>query len=349
MLRIVRNVLSRLSPEHRTIAKGLISYVPGVFRFADVTDSVSARYCYATWLKHLTLAYDSGMNTDPKTVVEIGPGSSLGQGVTALLLGAHTYHALDVFPHAKEQPNLRIFDEVISLITNRADIWHEKSRETRPFPGNILMDERLEWSMGSARVESIRGALQMAFVRGRPSRNNQMAIHYICPWTGVEALEPESSDMIVSTGVLQAVEDLPELYRCFRTWLKAGGFMSHFVDFSSYGMTEQWNGHWGCPSLVWRLMKGNRPYLHNRAPHSVHRELLEQNGFVIVCDVQTTNYSGLQKEDLAPEFRYLSDEDLITSGAYMQAMKPGEASTKPMLARDKEDDPGHFETSAVSP
>jgi hypothetical protein len=322
MNRMARSLLKRLPPAGQTVSKGLISYVPGVFRFADVTDSVSSRYCYTTWLKHLISAYDSGLDTDPKTIVEIGPGSSLGVGITAMLLGAQKYYALDVFPHAKEQMNLQVFDEVVDLINARADAWHEKAWEKIPFPTHILSEERLKRFMTPDRIASVREALVRAFSPSASTQESALEIRYICPWAGCGTLPPESADMIVSTVVLQVVDDLPGIYECFRIWLKPGGFMSHSVDFSSYGMTREWNGHWACSRLVWRLMRGNRPYLHNRAPHSAHIRLLKENGFIVVRDVKRTDHSGLPRESLAPEFRNISDEDLVTFAACILSVKP---------------------------
>jgi argonaute-like protein implicated in RNA metabolism and viral defense len=68
-------------------------------------------------------------------------------------------------------------------------------------------------------------------------------------------------------------------------------------------------------------MKGKRLYLLNRAPYSSHVKLLKNQGFEIVCDVKFENRSGITRKDLADEFKNMSEEDLYTSGAILQAVK----------------------------
>jgi hypothetical protein len=127
--------------------------------------------------------------------------------------------------------------------------------------------------------------------------------------------------MILSNTVLQCVENLEHVYESFSYWLKDNGFMTHNIDFSSYGATQEWNGHWACSKIEWSLMKGKRLYLLNRAPYSSHVKLLKNKGFEIVCDVKFENRSGITRKDLADEFKNMSEEDLYTSGAILQAVK----------------------------
>ncbi len=75
----------------------------------------SARYCYATWLHHLVCADRQGLNNCPEAVAEIGPGSSLGVGLAALISGSHKYYALDDVQHATRGTNLKVFDELVRL------------------------------------------------------------------------------------------------------------------------------------------------------------------------------------------------------------------------------------------
>jgi hypothetical protein len=68
-------------------------------------------------------------------------------------------------------------------------------------------------------------------------------------------------------------------------------------------------------------MRGRRAYLLNRAPHSAHLALMAANGFEVVCDNTLSNTSGYKSHELARPFRHLSEDDLTTSGALIQAVK----------------------------
>ncbi|MDQ3810989.1 MAG: hypothetical protein M3336_11920, partial [Chloroflexota bacterium] len=111
------------------------------------------------------------------------------------------------------------------------------------------------------------------------------------------------------------------VYDSMYRWLKPGGFMSHTIDFRAHDTSSSWYGHWTYSDFGFRVVRGKRPYMLNREPHSTHVELLRKLGFEIVCDVPTKETAGAPRERLAPRFRGLSDEDLTTSGAFIQAVK----------------------------
>lgn len=86
---------------------------------------------------------------------------------------------------------------------------------------------------------------------------------------------------------------------------------------------EEWNGHWACSDFLWAMIRGRRPYFLNRQPHSVHRKIMQDCGFQIVYDKPAETPSRIAKNRLARRFRTMPDNDLITSGAFMQAVKKG--------------------------
>ena len=331
MTKYFRKGIALLPANTRTIIKGLVSYIPGVYNFVDDTRSVSAAFCYSVWLRHLVIASENGLNTDPKVFAELGPGSSLGVGLSAMLCGTDTHYALDVIPFAQKDRNMEILDELIYLFSKRASIPHGEdfATEVRPplssygFPRYILTDERLEQSMTPDRIASIRTALKRALSGDTVSEDSgSIEIFYVAPWNDAQVVPADCADMVLSNTVMQCVEDLQEAYSGCYSWLRAGGYMSHNIDFSSYGATKEWNGHWACSSLEWRLMRGNRLYLLNRQPHSVHIDLMEKTGFKIMCDLKFMTDSGIKRSRLASGFEWISDEDLHTEGAFIQALKP---------------------------
>jgi hypothetical protein len=72
---------------------------------------------------------------------------------------------------------------------------------------------------------------------------------------------------------------------------------------------------------MWKVIRGNRPYLLNREPHSTHIKILEEEGFNIVCDKKTKSKSGITRNELTQRFKDISDDDITTSSAFIQAIK----------------------------
>ncbi len=325
-----RRALGLLPANTQTMLKGVISYLPGVYHYVDDTRSVSAEFCYSVWLRHLVLAAQHGLDTEPQVFLELGPGSSLGVGLCSLLCGARIHYALDAIPFAKLDHNLAVLENLVDLFEKRTDIPHGSvfATEVKPvlpsygFPGHVLTEKRLRESLAKERIQAIRLALASALSDDTPTGHySEISIKYFAPWSDPRVVPGQSVDMILSNTVLQCVEDLPAVYAAFDYWLKPGGVMSHNIDYSSYGATKEWNGHWACSRLEWRLMRGNRLYLLNRRPHSTHVDLTLRHGFRIATDLRTTTASGIRRDQLADDFRWLTEEDLHTNGALVQSVK----------------------------
>src|SRR6187551_210047 len=102
---------------------GIATFVPGVAAIfgRGGGDTKSARYCYSVWLRHLIKAYETDPSfVHPKVVAELGPGDSLGIGVSALLSGTDEYYAFDLVKHANVARNVRVFEEILSMFETRA-------------------------------------------------------------------------------------------------------------------------------------------------------------------------------------------------------------------------------------
>lgn len=307
----------------KPLLRGLSTFVPTLGRvLARGTGGTdSARYCYSVWMRHMMMAHGSGLNPIPETVAELGPGDSLGIGLAALISGCDAYVALDVVQYANLERNLAIFDGLVTLFRNRTAIpGEDEFPRVRPtldsygWPGDLLDGARLDKALEESRLNRIRESLTAY-------RSEDSRIHYVAPWYDAEVVRSESVDMIFSQAVLEHVDDLTGAYRAMFQWLKPHGYLSHQIDFKSHGTAREWNGHWAYSDLLWALIKGRRRYLLNREPHSTHLALLEREGFAIVCDKTVVSPSKLAKDDLAPRFRRISDADLMTSGAFVQAVK----------------------------
>jgi hypothetical protein len=303
---------------------GIATFVPGVAAVfgRGAGDTSNARYCYSVWLRHLVKVFEAAPNfVQPKVVAELGPGNSIGVGLAALLSGADEYSAFDVVAHANVKRNERVFEELLSLFAARADIPDDAELPAvRPllssyaFPRHILTEAHLDQALAPSRIARIRDSI-------RNHRGEDSMIRYRTRWFDDTAIERESVDMLYSQAVLEHVDDLPGTYRAMALWVKRGGMVSHAIDFRCHNTANDWNGHWGYSDFIWRLIRGKRSYLLNRAAYSGHLQLLRDNGFELVHRQVDVAESGLTRDDLAPRFRQLSEEDLTTPTAVVQALK----------------------------
>ena len=311
----------------RAAAYGLGTFAPIVgpyllgpretHRKRSVGSTASARYCYAVWLRHLIHARNCGLSGNPETVAELGPGGSIGCGLAALLSGCSRYYALDAVNKVSIDENLRVFDELVELFLRRSSIPDDQefpeihpSLETNEFPSTVLGEELLGKALERRRIQQIRDSISAGEM-----------ITYRAPWSDPASIPEGSVDLIYSQAVLEHVDDLPEVYRCMHVWLRPGGYASHTIDFRSHGMSHAWNGHWACSDLLWKVIRGRRPYLINREPCSTHIDLLIENGFTVAAKIPRSTASAIQRSDLSRRFVGMRDSDLVTSGVFVVGAK----------------------------
>lgn len=306
----------------KQLIKGMTTFIPGAYDVLSrkwTGGTESARYCYSVWLRHLVMAENNGLSTNPKIIAELGPGDSIGIGLAALISGAEKYFAFDVVDYVTVQKNIEIFDELVSLFANKEDIpGEDEFPRVKPylnsytFPDHILTDDRLNAALDDRRLKMIRQSVADINISGS-------MIKYKAPWYDSEIVEKSSIDMIFSQAVLEHIDDLELTYDRMYSWLRPNGFTSHQIDFKSHGSANEWNGHWAYSDFVWKLIKGKRPFLINRLPHSQHIKLMNEAGFKVVCDVTIQSPSRIDIHDLAPRFRNMRQDDLITSSAFIQS------------------------------
>jgi len=305
------------------IVKGLASYVPGLHTSRARRRNVrfaKADYCYEVWLKHLLLRSRSGAELRlPAALAELGPGGSLGVGIAALLCGAESYYALDIVRYSETEANLALLDDLVDLFRRRAPIRIGFPVEAEVAPGEVLPEGLLERTLTDERIARIRAALTSA-----DGRDGPITIRYVVPWTDRTVLAPASVDLILSQAVMEHVDELEDAYDAFATWLRPGGWMSHEIDFRAHGLTRAWNGHWEYPELAWRLIVGNKRYLINREPCTGHVARLRSRGFEVTCEKRQRRDDGIPRARLAKRWQGMSDEDLVTATAVLQAQLPAE-------------------------
>jgi hypothetical protein len=292
-------------------------------------DTVSGAYCYSVWLRHQAIIAKAVPKHWPKTVVEIGPGDSLGIGCAALLSGADRYIALDSVDRVRPERDSQTLDEIVRLFERRAPIPNEKELphllprlKSYAFPKKLFADDgprpiRIDHD----RVESIREAL---FDDHGPVLYDDRPVGFLAPWNE-RSVDRASVDLVLTQAVLNEVQNgdrqsrLANTFAAMARWLKPGGVMSHQIDFTFPG-DEAWNHHWRHSDAAWLLVRGNRPSFHNREPLSKYLALCEENGCEVVS-VKRVEQEGIPRERMAPRFRDLSEEDVRTSSAHVVAVK----------------------------
>ena len=307
--------------KRRPLLEGLRTFLPGWRYRTGTGGSGSASYCYSVWLRHLCMAYQNGLYPNPPVIAELGPGDSLGIGLAALISGCEKYYALDLVKHAAPEKNLAIFDELVNLFKRKAPIpGNEELPHVEPklddyrFPADLLDEARMREALAPERLMRIRSSI-MNLGQDNP------VIQYKVPWYSCSAPERGSVDMIFSQAVLEHVDNLETSYQAMNAWLKPSGYFSHTIDFRCHETAAEWNGHWAYSDFTWRLIRGRRPYLLNREPHSTHIHMMAEAGFAIVCDKRIYAPAQLRRSQLARKFRNISDEDLVTCVAFIQGGK----------------------------
>ncbi|SFV53152.1 hypothetical protein MNB_SUP05-5-839 [hydrothermal vent metagenome] len=293
---------------------GILTFIPGIYNWRAKKlgsgGSYSARYCYSVYLRHMVKAYESSLNTKPKVVAELGPGDSLGIGLMALLLGAEKYYAFDVVKFSDLSKNLVILEELITLLKQQENIPNDEEYprvvpklNNYEFPKNVYSDIYLKECLSEERIQKIKNSLF-----------NSSMIEYKAPWFDDKNVQKNSVDMIISQAVLEHIDELDGTYKQLYQWLKNDGFMTHCIDFKSHGYAKTWDGHWKISKLRWFLLRGNRPYLINRKPYSIHFKLLKKHNFKFLKEV------FIEKK---PSFnnKRISKADSKISGAFIQVNK----------------------------
>ena len=301
---------------------GIATFIPGVDTVfgRGAGDTASPRYCYSVWLRHLVTAAANGLKVPPRVVAELGPGDSLGIGLSALLSGAERYHAFDVVAHAQVKRNLAILDELIALFKARADIpGPDEFPQVHPllssyaFPRTCSTTNTWPPTLADERLARIRDS-----VRNQNSAGSM--IDYRTRWFDEQAIErgiDRHADLAGRAGAhRRSARHLPG----DAPLDQAGRLHVARRRFSRHSTARFWNGHWKYSDRVWKLIRGRRSYLLNREPYSAHLRLLAENGFAAVGGQQTKADPVIAREQLAPRFRHLTDQDLTTPTAVIQAV-----------------------------
>jgi hypothetical protein len=282
--------------------------------------SFSPEYCYSVWLRHLKKIHQNGLINSAdelKKVAEIGPGDSLGVGISALLTGSEKYFGFDEIEHTNSHTNILMTKTLAQLFSNKMEIFNQghSFRATKPiledytFPGEIIGEQDFD-----AVVENI--------IEEFTNWGSGEMIHYKAPWMEIEHNNIELVDLILSQAVMEHVSELEYIYKIMYKWLKPGGIISHQIDFKAHETSTNWDGHFFMPNYLWNILAHGRKYPINRMPLSEHIRHIQNAGFEIVAVEpyeQKGNYAG---KIPTVENMTFSEQDLKTASAYVLAQKP---------------------------
>lgn len=310
----------------RHVLVGALTFVPFLnawrVRRGSTGGSDSARYCYSVWLRHLHILNRYGFKIDGAQIGELGPGDSLGVGLTALLSGAERYVGLDIVPYSAKADLSRMLDELLRMYIKEEQVPDDKEfPSVRPridsyeFPRHVIDRRNV-----TAKAEEIRNQL-------RSGLNSGYLLGYRVPWMSLPQIDEASLDLIFSQAVLEHVDSLEETYRAMFAWLKPGGYASHVIDFRAHGRSPFWNGHWAYSDRQWKLVRGKREFLLNREPLSTHLILAKKVGFELLLTQRDQAPHGLDAPVLASRFRKMDASDALTSGVLLVLQKPKSVQT----------------------
>ena len=292
-----------------TLLRGLMTTIPVIGnQFIPLgtggTDDES--YCYSVWLRHHIMVTDSIGNFHPKTVVEIGPGDSIGVGLCALLLGAEKYIAFDPVPMQNRAMSLTLFDALVVRLRNESKTPISASAPYPPVRGienisELISPASLAIALSSQRVDYLRRSV-IEFVENQQSENIQFYILDLKE-AGLDQSFRSIADWVFSQSTLQYVSDLNPVYKNISFMLKPQGVMSHQIDFTSIRTTKSWNGHWSVPDWLWNLARGNRFIWPSRACLDDHLDAIAKLGFSLSAFAELKDFGGIHGEKFVEPFK----------------------------------------------
>ncbi len=309
------------------LVKGLLSYAFERFRnpHSDCGPG-TPEVAYSRFLRFLKL-YKSAIPGAglPRVIAELGPGSSLGFGIAALIAGADRYYALDLTKRFSCKETLETFDQLVVLFQRRAPIPNDGwCARIFPFVDDLVCPDDI---IGGEELSAVLTTDRLSRLRRELTQQSGNAIQFIAPWQERVTEVIGKVDWIVSNSVLEHVDDLDSTYRAFASWSKSGTVMCHSIDYSSHTLTTIWNEHWRIGDTLWKLLRGKRHYLINRVPNERHLRYLARYKFKLIAQQKLRRVDGLIREEFSERFRNIHAEDSATHLAFLISKYDGSITT----------------------
>lgn len=255
-----------------------------------------------------------------KKILEIGPGDNLGVALMFLAWGAAQVVCLDKFFSRRDSQQQRSIYEQLQLQLG------DNSGQ--------LVDTAIALNTGT---EIAQDKLRYIYGHGIEEADH--------------LFEPKFFDLIVSRAVLEVVYDIDTAFSAMDRLLAPGGLMLHKIDFRDLGVFGRYGMHpltfLTIPDSIYKLMAvdSGKP---NRKLINYYRQKMTELGYdtkVLITHIvgeggeifphkeqidKNVDYSeatNLLINEIRPKlskgFRDLPDEELMVSGIFLVAKKPG--------------------------
>jgi len=260
-----------------------------------------------------------------RTVLELGVGDNIGVGLRFLACGARQYTALDRFYSVRDaEAERRIY---LAL------------RERLAADEIARFDQALNLHDG---IHADEARIRLVYGHGAEEADRVFA--------------GEKFDFIISRAVIHEVYAIDRAFAAMDALLAPGGMLLHKIDLRDYGMLSAWGFHpreyLTIPRWIYRQMVEDcgKP---NRKLIDYYRRKMQELGYdaelFITCVLDPSGYRGVQEEfdpfrseirfgseyfevhrklidrirpRLGPEFRGLSEQDLLAASVFLAARKP---------------------------
>jgi len=273
-----------------------------------------ADYCLFVWHHHQHFITRHFPDFRPRHILEIGPGDTVGVGLTALISGADSYTGIDAHRYLNLDLTRRHADEIVDLL-----LEHQAQGKTPAPTGQDLTP------LAQDLLEAF-CAEQADPTKAPQTHRPDQRLNYLSPLAPAEisaALPEAHFDMCMSQAVLEHVDAPDVAYRAMFRALKPGGVFSHEIDFRAHQTSYDWNGHWVYSERQWQRAQNTLTFTYiNRLPLSAHLDMIKAAGFRVLNVSPAKQASDIGRTHLAKRWKDLSQDDLETAGAHILAEKP---------------------------
>ena len=310
----------------KQLVAGILTRIPYVNRiilkrfYKNTGGTIDADYCLLVWGKHIDLLLKNNWKPKCKSVLELGPGDSLGVGIVAVLSGVKSYCAVDVLSYDVISKSILVLNQLKGIIESGQTI--EENEKIKPH-----FDSTAEWVNKFLINLRQNEDLKLLFSKIELDLNNLFDTNYKCNYIKYLPLDKYLTssdgrfDLIFSQSVLEYIGELVPAFQKMHVQLNSNGWISHEVDLSCMRTSDRWDGHWSYPNWLWKIMKGKRPFFINRFTCDFYSKELEKSIWRNVKFLSYKKAIQTPKNELAKDYKILEDETLQTASIYFIAQK----------------------------